>query len=72
VLSLLALGYVSTSTSLKSLWNFLGALKLTSRSNIPDLTVFTTITYLLIFTGFTVIMGMIHFQKFCEAERNEF
>lgn len=36
------------------------------------LTVFITIPYLPIFTGFIVIMGMIHFQKFCEADRNEF
>lgn len=39
---------------------------------IKYLTVFITITYLPIFTGFTVIIGVIHFQKFYEAERNEF
>lgn len=37
---------------------------------IKYLAVFITVTCLPVFTGFTVVMGMKHFQKFCEAERN--
>lgn len=59
--------------SKSSLWEFLGVyLVLTKDQKLTNITIFTTITYLHNFMGFTLIMGMIHFQKLCGTEKNEF